>query len=42
MSEIDEVDTAMSILENNNLSLLHCVSSYPTPLNECNLDMIKF
>ena len=42
MSEIDEVDRAISIFKNNNLSLLHCVSSYPTPLNECNLDMIKF
>ena len=42
MSEIDEVDRAMAIFKNNNLSLLHCVSSYPTPLNECNLEMIKF
>ncbi|GAB6095730.1 N-acetylneuraminate synthase family protein [Desulfatiferula olefinivorans] len=43
MSDIKEIDTAVEIFQNNNaqLMLLHCVSAYPTPLDECNLQMIK-
>ena len=42
MAELDEVDRAVEIFQKNNtpLVLLHCVSAYPTPLNECNLLMI--
>jgi sialic acid synthase SpsE len=42
MAEVEEIDTAVELLKSNNLALLHCVSSYPTPLNECNLQMINF
>ena len=46
MSEISEIDTAVNIFKMNNcpISILHCVSSYPTPYNECNLafmDVLK-
>ena len=43
MAQIDEVDTAVEIFKKNNcpLLLMHCVSAYPTPLNECNLSMIE-
>lgn len=42
MSDLDELDTAVEIFQKNStpLILLHCVSSYPTPLNECNLSMM--
>lgn len=42
MATMDEIKTAVNIFQNNNtnLSLLHCVSSYPTPIEECNLNMI--
>ena len=43
MAQIEEVDTAVEIFKKNNcpLLLMHCVSAYPTPLNECNLSMIE-
>ena len=43
MAQIDEIDSAVEIFKKNNcpLILMHCVSAYPTPLNECNLSMIK-
>lgn len=42
MAELDEVDTAVDILNSSGvpLSLMHCVSSYPTPVAECNLSMM--
>ena len=42
MANLDELDTAVEIFRKNDapLILLHCVSSYPTPLNECNLSMM--
>jgi len=42
MADLDEVDRAVEIFGNHKtpLYLLHCVSAYPTPLNECNLKMI--
>ena len=42
MAELAEVDTAVKIFKefNTPLLLLHCVSAYPTPLDECNLRMI--
>ncbi len=45
MSEIEDIDKAVDIFkqyENDNLSLLHCISSYPTPIEDCNLSMINF
>jgi len=42
MSYIEEIDTAVQLIRevNPNLSLLHCVSSYPTPITDCNLLVI--
>jgi len=42
MTDLDDVDRAYSIFKSNSakLILLHCVSSYPTPMNECNLKML--
>ena len=42
MSYLDDIQLAVDIFEANNcpLSLLHCVSSYPTPFDECNLRML--
>lgn len=42
MSYLDDIQMAVDIFEANNcpLSLLHCVSSYPTPFDECNLRML--
>lgn len=44
MSMIDELDLAVDIFKKNQcpLALMHCVSSYPTPDNECNLSLIDF
>jgi sialic acid synthase SpsE len=43
MANLQEIDQAVSIFRSRNasLALMHCVSSYPTPLNECNLAMIN-
>ncbi len=42
MSEVDDIDTAYNIFKKNDtdLILLHCISSYPTPENEMNLNII--
>ena len=42
MAELDEINTAVRIFEKHKtpLLLLHCVSAYPTPIDECNLNMI--
>lgn len=39
MSDLLEIDTAVEIFKTKNcpLSLLHCVSSYPTPHSDCNI-----
>jgi sialic acid synthase SpsE len=44
MSHLDEIATAVNVIlsVNKNLSLLHCVSSYPTPDRDCNLNVIPF
>ena len=43
MTEMSEIYTAVKIFEKYKtpLLLLHCVSAYPTPLGECNLNMIN-
>ncbi len=43
MAELEEVDTAVAIFKKYDtpLLLMHCVSAYPTPLEECNLSLIK-
>jgi len=43
MAELEEIDTAVRIFEKHKtpLLLLHCVSAYPTPIDECNLNMIN-
>ena len=42
MAHLDEIDRAVGIFKSNDapLALMHCVSSYPTPLSECNLSMM--
>ena len=42
MSAIKEIDRAVKIIKaaNNDFTLLHCVSVYPTPVKECNLKAI--
>jgi sialic acid synthase SpsE len=43
MTDLNEIHTAVNIYREANtpLLLLHCVSAYPTPLDECNLNMIN-
>ncbi len=42
MAELEEIDRAVEIFRRRDapLSLMHCVSAYPTPLAECNLAMM--
>tara|TARA_B100000579_G_scaffold380605_1_gene348607 strand:- start:3267 stop:4223 length:957 start_codon:yes stop_codon:yes gene_type:complete len=37
-----EIDKACKILKNKRLSILHCVTIYPTPINQLHLSRIKF
>ena len=37
MASFNEISKAVKILKNNNLTLLHCVSLYPCPLNKVNM-----
>lgn len=44
MANFDEIDKAVRVLNEYNapdVTLLHCVSAYPTPENECNLSVIR-
>ncbi len=43
MAELDEIDRAVEIFKKHDcpLSLMHCVSAYPTPLDECNMSMMN-
>lgn len=43
MADLEEIDTAVSIFQEAKcpLSIMHCVSAYPTPMDECNLKMIE-
>ena len=42
MADLDEIDHAVNIFRSRGapLALMHCVSAYPTPFQECNLTMI--
>lgn len=42
MAELEEIDKAVGIFHERDtpLVLLHCVSAYPTPLDQCNLRMV--
>ena len=44
MANINEIQNAINVARKNNcedLSILHCVSGYPTPLDQCNLKAIN-
>ena len=41
MSTQNEVDEAINFLSRVDLAVLHCVSTYPTPASELNLNVIK-
>ena len=44
MADLSEIQAAIATFRENggeNLSLLHCISGYPTPVNECNLSAIE-
>ena len=45
MANLDEINKAVIAartgLEDKDITLLHCVSAYPTPLSQCNLKAIK-
>lgn len=41
MSNLGEVAEVVSLLNDNKLSILHCNSSYPTPVDELNLTAIQ-
>ena len=44
MATLDEIKSAVDVISKSgckNLTILHCVSGYPTPVNECNLAAIE-
>jgi len=41
MSTQEEVDEAINLFSGSEIALLHCVSTYPTPPEELNLNVIK-
>lgn len=42
MSTVDEIEDALSILEDCSVSLLHCTTEYPCPFDAVNLKSIAF
>ena len=44
MANLQEIDHAVEVIKSagcEDLTLLHCVSAYPTPIDQCNLAMIE-
>lgn len=44
MATIEEIDSAVSVFRDHSqseLTLLHCVSAYPAPIDQCNLSVIE-
>lgn len=41
VSKLSDIEQAIEILGRNNLTLLHCITSYPAPEEEYNLNLIK-
>jgi N-acetylneuraminate synthase len=41
MSTINQIDSALSLLKDSELVLLHCVSTYPAKTEELNLSVIR-
>ena len=41
MSTQEEVDEAVNLFSGSEIALLHCVSTYPTPPEELNLNVIR-
>lgn len=41
VSKLEDIKNAIDIVGNDNVSLLHCITSYPAPENEYNLNVIK-
>jgi sialic acid synthase SpsE len=43
MSNFDEIETALNIFKTakTEIAIMHCISSYPTPINQCNLSLIN-
>lgn len=41
MATDDEIDAAVAAVAGSELTLLHCVSAYPTPARDCNLAAIE-
>ena len=41
MSTLNDIKISLGILKNKNVTLLHCVSLYPTPLDKVNLNNIN-
>ena len=41
VSKLEDIKNAIDIVGTNNVSLLHCITSYPAPENEYNLKVIK-
>ena len=44
MAEMSEIDDAIKVLEENgttDITILHCTTEYPTPMNEVNLNVLK-
>ena len=42
MSNLDEIKKALSFFPKNRVTLLHCISSYPTLKKDANLINIRF
>ena len=41
VSKLEDIKNAIDIIGNDNVSLLHCITSYPAPENEYNLKVIE-